>query len=150
MSAAIRPDFVLDTSVSAAWVIDAQITPYKRSVLKSLLTKTAIVPALWHIEMSNLLCKYARKNNLNMSNVEVHLASLAALSIKTFEWDASKVARLKYNAMRSVTQTALKHGLTSYDAQYLQLALRENLPLASCDEQLCASAKEAGVAIYQP
>lgn len=150
MTAAMRSDFVLDTSVSAAWVIDAQITPYKRCVLKSLLTKTAIVPALWHVEMSNLLYKYARKNNLNMSDVEVHLASLALLSITTFEWEASKVTRLKYGAMRAMTQTSLTHGLTSYDAQYLNLAIRTGLPLASCDEQLCASAKEAGVAIYQP
>ncbi|MDI9335273.1 MAG: type II toxin-antitoxin system VapC family toxin [Cytophagales bacterium] len=150
MSGVRSADFVLDTSVSAAWVIDAQITPYKLSVLNSLHTKIAIVPALWHIEMSNLVCKYARKNNLTMPNIEVHLAELGELAIKTFEWDASKAARQKQGALRSVTQTALAFGLTSYDAQYLQLALRENLPLATCDEQLCASAKLAGVAIYQP
>lgn len=150
MSGVRRADFVLDTSVSAAWVIDAQITPYKRSVLKSMQNKVALVPALWHIEMSNLLCKYARRNNLTMPHIEVHLANLGALAITTFEWDASKTTRQKLGTMRSVTQIALTHGLTSYDAQYLQLALRENLPLASCDEQLCASAKFAGVAIYQP
>lgn len=146
----MTPKLVLDTSVSAAWVLDKQMTPYKRGVLKAIDHCIAIVPALWHLEMSSILCKFAKQNNGNMAEVEVHLSLLSGLNIQTDEWQASKALRLKIGSMRAITQSALAHDLTSYDAQYLQLALRENLPLASCDEQLCASAKRAGITIFQP
>jgi predicted nucleic acid-binding protein len=150
MSGLAKPSFVLDTSISAAWVLDSQITPYKQQVLQALTREMALVPALWHIEMSNMLCKYARKNNLSMAQLEPHLASLASLPITTFEWTLTKAAQKKMGAMRKMTQLAIAQGLSSYDAQYLHLAIHTGLPLASCDAQLCASALEAGVAIYQP
>ncbi len=146
----MKPLFVLDTSVSAAWVLDKQMTPYKRHILRAMDHCFALVPVFWHLEMSNILCKFAKQNGGDMARLEAHLSLLAALNIQTDEWQASRALRLKMGAMRTITQTALRYDLTSYDAQYLQLALRENLPLASCDEHLCASAKKAGVAIYQP
>jgi predicted nucleic acid-binding protein len=146
----VSPQFVLDTSVSAAWILDKQMTPYKQSILRAMDHVFALVPALWHLEMSNILCKFAKQNDGGMAELETHLSLLAGLNIQTDEWQSSRALRLKMGAMRTITQTALRNGLTSYDAQYLQLALRENLPLASCDEQLCASAKAAGVTIYRP
>jgi predicted nucleic acid-binding protein len=145
-----KPSFVLDTSVSAAWVLNKQSTPYKHAVLTALDTQTALVPALWHTEMSSILCKFAKQNQGDIAALEIHLSHLDALSIQTDEWLATRVQRQKMGSMRTLTQAAMLHGLTSYDAQYLMLALRTGLPLASCDEQLCASALEAGIAIYQP
>jgi predicted nucleic acid-binding protein len=43
-----------------------------------------------------------------------------------------------------------RHGLTVYDAAYLDLALREGLPLASLDNALCKAAENSGVAMFQP
>ena len=146
----MKPSFVLDTSVSAAWVLDKQSTPYKRAVLVALDRQIALVPVLWHNEMSSILCKFVKQNDGDMAALEIHLANLDVLSIQTDEWLTTRAQRQKAGAMRPLTQSALVHGLTSYDAQYLNLALRTGLPLASCDEQLCASAKRVGVAIYQP
>ena len=43
-----------------------------------------------------------------------------------------------------------RHGLTVYDAAYLDLALREGLPLASLDNALCKAAGNSGGALFQP
>jgi predicted nucleic acid-binding protein len=43
---------------------------------------------------------------------------------------------------------ARQHSLTTYDATYLELALRLSAPLATLDRQLKVVAKAAGAALY--
>ena len=50
----------------------------------------------------------------------------------------------------SVFTLAIRHGLTVYDAAYLDLAIREGLPLATLDKDLIAAAGQCGVAMFQP
>jgi predicted nucleic acid-binding protein len=45
---------------------------------------------------------------------------------------------------------ARTHALSSYDASYLELALRRRVPLATLDGRLKDAAKTAGVPFYQP
>ncbi len=40
---------------------------------------------------------------------------------------------------------ARRHGLSSYDASYLELALRTGVPLATLDTDLARAARKAGV-----
>jgi predicted nucleic acid-binding protein len=41
------------------------------------------------------------------------------------------------------------HGLTVYDAAYLDLALREGVPVASLDDALCKTARRAEVPLFK-
>lgn len=145
-----KPSFVLDTSVSASWVLPAQATSYKIAVFDALEHQTAIVPALWHLEMANIVCKHIKKMGISAPDSERIFVQLEALALVTDEWVQPKAAWPTQGAVRVVATAALTHRLTSYDAQYLQLALRRKLPLATCDEALCAAAQQAGIPLYQP
>jgi predicted nucleic acid-binding protein len=50
-------------------------------------------------------------------------------------------------SMQDVVKTASKHGLTIYDASYLELAIRQSLPLATFDRELIAAAKKEKVTV---
>ncbi len=41
------------------------------------------------------------------------------------------------------------HGLTAYDAIYLELAMRAGLPLATSDQPLIAAAEATGVSLLR-
>jgi predicted nucleic acid-binding protein len=145
-----QPSFVLDTSVSASWILPTQATPYKIAVLDTLENQTAVVPALWHLEMANIVCKHIKKMGISAADSERLFAQLESLALVTDEWTQAKTAWPTQGAIRAVANAALTHRLTSYDAQYLQLALRRKLPLATCDEALCAAAQQAGIPLFQP
>jgi predicted nucleic acid-binding protein len=49
--------------------------------------------------------------------------------------------------LTDVHRLAVAYRLTSYDASYLELALRKNLPLATLDDELIAASKACGVAL---
>ena len=51
-------------------------------------------------------------------------------------------------SLDDILNLARRYGLSSYDASYLELALRENLPLATLDEDLIKSAEKVGIKIY--
>lgn len=125
------------------------MTPYKKRVLQALDQTSAVVPMLWNLEMASILRKFAKQNGAGLAELEGHLSNLASLPIVIDEWEASKAALKKGSTLRSLTQAALTYDLTPYDSQYLQLALRESLPLASCDEELIERAKQLGVAIFK-
>jgi predicted nucleic acid-binding protein len=50
----------------------------------------------------------------------------------------------------AVLALAQRYGLTFYDAAYLDLALREDLPIASLDRAMCDAAKQSGISRYEP
>lgn len=50
--------------------------------------------------------------------------------------------------MGETLSLARAHRLTTYDAAYLELAVREGLPLATQDTDLKRAAKEIGVATF--
>ena len=57
--------FVLDNSVSAAWCFADQSNPYTDAVLRALAEgETAVVPALWRLEIVNSLVVAERRKKL--------------------------------------------------------------------------------------
>ena len=48
-------------------------------------------------------------------------------------------------ALSDTLQLARRYQLSAYDASYLELALRQGLPLATLDQDLQKAAKKAGV-----
>lgn len=137
-------DFVLDNSVAMRWRLESgkksdQI--YAEKVLKGLADATAVVPNLWHLEVVNVLIGEVSRGELNVEEVERFISQLESLPIRV---DPS-TARRAFGRTLNLSRT---HNLSSYDAAYLELAMREGLPLATLDKNLVKAARKSEVALY--
>jgi predicted nucleic acid-binding protein len=135
--------FVLDNSVAMRWCFKTEAHPYADAILQKLaMGVTAIVPTLWFYEASAVLARAQNKGELSADKAAEFLAELRALNIIADEESGAR-------AFTDVHRIAVAYRLTSYDAAYLELALRRNLPLASLDADLVRAAKSAGVRIFE-
>jgi len=137
-------DFVLDNSVSMRWLMPS-LKPddqkYADLVLDSISTAVAIVPTLWRLEVANVLLVSEKRNSITPAASAVFIDQLQSLPITL---DSQTTNRVFGDTMAIARQ----NNLTSYDAAYLELALREELPLASLDSDLLKAAKSLGVERY--
>jgi predicted nucleic acid-binding protein len=133
--------FVLDSSVAIAWCFPDEHAPYPQAVLDSLAGTAAAVPSLWHLEVANALLVGERRGRCTAADVNTWLGFLAALPIRT---DPETEARTWSDTLR----LARTHGLSTYDASYLELAVRRGLPLAALDGKLKTAAAAAGIGLY--
>lgn len=137
-------DFVLDASVTLAWLIDTSIDPYALRVRRLLLKGCkALVPSLWQLELANGFLMAERLAILTGTESEQILQNFGAVlgSAIQIVQDTTPVVR--------IISAAHAAGLTAYDATYLQLAKQEQLPIATVDRGLAQAAKRAGVALVQ-
>lgn len=133
-------DLVLDASLTLQWFLEDEAgREYGLSVLASLSTKRAAVPILWFYEVGNGLLMAHRRKRITLDKIDGFLARLKALPIDAAEQVPSEILDLP--------SLAQKHSLTNYDAAYLALAMRLNLPLATTDTDLRRAAAAAGVAM---
>lgn len=135
--------FVLDASVAVAWCFEDETTPYTEYVLQLLSSDTAHVPAIWPLEVTNALLVAERRERLEPADTARFLELLRTLPIMT---DTAPGIQ----AFGAVVDVARTYSLTSYDAAYLELAMREGLPLAAQDTRLVAAAAAAGVVVLYP
>ncbi len=127
-------NFILDSSFALAWVLKDEATPATDRVLDSLgQGARAFVPALWRWEMGNALLNVERQKRATKAEVSRHLSLFEALPIEVDETALNQAWSATY-------LLAQKHRLTSYDAAYLELAMRRGLPLASLDGHLQTAA----------
>jgi len=129
---------VLDTSVAIAWCIEEETTPYTEAVLLRLREETGVVPPIWPLEVGNALLAAERRGRIEPGQSRVGLRLLAELPITVATlslWDVDD----------RVLRIARDHGLSSYDAPYVELALRRGLPLATLDARMRAAAAGLGV-----
>lgn len=129
--------FVLDASVTAAWSVEDEFSPYSEMVESRLLRESAVVPPLWWYEVRNFMVVCERRNHLRSDQSAKFLALLASYPIDTDSLQEEQ----------TTLALASTHGLTFYDAVYLQLAIRRRLPLATLDRALEAAARAEGVEI---
>lgn len=136
--------FVLDNSVAMRWHLETEKASdqrYADEVLISLGNADALVPNLWHLEAANVLLGAERKGNTSIGEVERFIAQLENLPIHVDPMTATQSFNRTFALGRA-------YKLCSYDAAYLELAIREGLPLATLDKDLVKAAKKAGVPIY--
>jgi predicted nucleic acid-binding protein len=135
--------FVLDNSVTMRWCFGdgkpAELA-YASKVLDAMGGTSALVPAIWGLEVANVLVRAESGKLITEARSETFLALLRRLHI---EVDAETFPQ----SFNGILQTARRHRLSSYDAAYLELALREGLPLATLDEDLRKAAKRAGARV---
>ena len=133
--------FVLDNSVAMRWCFESAAHPYADNILNRLATgEDAVVPVLWFYEASAVLSREQNRGTLAAPKAEDFIAELQALRIAA---DVESAARV----FGDVHRLALTYRLTSYDAAYLELALRRSLPLATLDDDLIRASKAAGVTV---
>ena len=126
--------FVLDASVTLAWCFDDESTPAAWALLDRLKSAPAHVPALWALEIGNILLGAERRRRITQARATEFLGILGDLDIRT---DPEAPGR----AFRDVLPIAREQRLTTYDASYLELAMRLGLPLATKDTALVRAAK---------
>ena len=133
--------FVVDASVTLAWCFEDEATGWTDSLLDRLSAGDRIaVPAHWPAEVSNGLLMGLRRHRIQSGRPHQFWNELAILPIDV------EPPLLSADA-KAVLDLAEHHGLTVYDAVYLELATRRNYPLASLDTALLAAANQAGVTV---
>ncbi len=129
---------VLDASAALAWCFEDESSSKTDAVMLQVAKDGAFVPALWRLEVANGLQTGIRRGRVTTTQRAELLSALAAMEITTDpETD-------RY-AWSTTVRLAERHGLTIYDASYLELAQRLSLPLASLDKALRSAASAAGV-----
>jgi predicted nucleic acid-binding protein len=132
------PVCVLDASVTIAVLIEEDRSEEARSIVRRIVDDCAEVPSLWYFEVGNVLLLAERRRALTASARRDHLQDLARLPI-VIDHEATRRAWSETMAL------AERHGLSLYDASYLELSQRRQLPLASFDAALRRAAKAANV-----
>lgn len=135
-------DFVIDNSVVMAWCFKDEISRYSDRILDSLEVFTGFVPSIWPLEVSNVLLSAERKKIISEADSARFIALLAELPIIVEQESPERM-------IKDIFALARKHKLSSYDASYLDLAMRKGLPIATLDKNLLAAAKQSKVPILK-
>jgi predicted nucleic acid-binding protein len=132
--------FVLDASVTMAWCFEDESTSTTRAVLSRLSVEEASVPAIWRIEVANVLAIAERRRRITLADSAAFIAKVENLAIHVDEETSSR-------AFSRILDLAREERLTAYDAAYLELAMRLGVPLASKDRDLCEAAERVAVTL---
>lgn len=125
---------MLTRRLPLSWAFD-EVHPYSVLARERLRTDNAVVPSLWWFELRNALVMGERRGRLTERDTALFLRSIARLAVK--------VDRVPDEA--ALLAVARQHRLTVYDAAYLELSLREAVPLAMLDGELSAAARAEGI-----
>jgi len=134
------PSLVLDASVTISTLIEEDRSDEARIILRNVVSDGATVPSLWPVEVGHILLLAERRRLLNATARQDHLNDLSRLPI-TIDQETA------LHAWRDTIELAERHGLTLYDATYLELSLRLRLPLATFDMELRRAAAAAGATL---
>ncbi len=135
--------FVIDNSVVMSWCFEGEANGYADLVLEKLTDARAIVPAIWALEVVNVLLVAERKDRIKQADSTNFLTLLLQLPIAIKQ-------DMHCAAMTELLLLGRSHNLSSYDLAYLNLAMHNGCPLATLDQQLIAAAKETGVPLLKP
>jgi predicted nucleic acid-binding protein len=135
---------VVDASVSLSWGFEDESSAYAEDVLDLLLNDRALVPSIWPLEMTNAMLSAVRRGGVQQRYAIRTLANLQRLPIVVDQTTAYVFIA------HEIMDLGLAHGLSAYDASYLELAIRRGLPLATQDKRLADAAAAARVDLLQP
>jgi predicted nucleic acid-binding protein len=135
--------FVVDNSVVMAWCFQNGGNRYAEDVLESLEAGEAFVPAIWPLEVGNVLLVAERRKRLSHASVVRFLALLSSLPIRVEQETPERM-------LKEIVSLARAHELSTYDASYLDLAMRLGLPIATQDTSLTRASKKCRVPAYDP
>jgi predicted nucleic acid-binding protein len=128
--------FVLDASITVSWVFASETVSVSRRALDRVQATFASTPQLWQFEVASALRKMILDGRLSPMQAPGFLADLSTFDIR------SESSRPPIQLLLDLGQ---QFGLSTYDAAYLELAMRTSQPLATLDQDLAKAALRAGV-----
>jgi predicted nucleic acid-binding protein len=132
--------FVLDNSVVMRWLFgdgSEDDQTYARQVLDSIVSAMALVPNLWGLEVANVIVRAESKQLLTETRSAEFIGLLQKMNIQVD-------SKNHFQTLTDTLHLARRYALSSYDAAYLELALREGLPLATLDQKLRNAVLQSG------
>jgi len=136
-----RPSFVLDASVTLAWCFETETNEFTEAVLDSLASGAALVPTIWPLEIGNALVVAERRGYLDQAASARFINLVQQLPLEVEQESPQRM-------LGEILLLARQQQLSTYDASYLDLAMRSGLPLASQDQALLRAAGRCGVKPY--
>jgi predicted nucleic acid-binding protein len=136
------PELVLDASIMLTVALPDEDNGVATRAVKRMIEHSALVPCHWLLEIGNGLLMAERRRRISS---EMRNKALVFISALPFELDQP----LRDVVWSAAIELAASHGLTLYDAVYLELAARNGLPLATLDDDLHRAARNEGVRIFQ-
>ena len=109
-------------------------------MLEQVVVQGAIAPSILSFEIMNVLIQAEKRGRITSAQMFAQLSLVGNLPIDI----VSDPGSASFSAIVPVAQA---HSLTSYDAAYLELAMREGLPLATTDKALRRAASKVGLAV---
>ena len=127
--------WVIDASVTLPWFFADEATSFTEGLLDRLADQVLWAPHLWVLECTNVLQSAQRRRRIDPNRRAEIAGELGELPVR-IDPEVMDFVRLD--------RLASSHGLSAYDAAYLELALRRSLLLVSLDDQLIAAARSLG------
>lgn len=134
--------FVLDASVAVSWAFEDESGAYPTRVLEMLDTNSAKVPVIWPLEVTNALLSTERRLRIQTAETARFVQLIQTLPIELVDLPLER-------ALKTVLDLGRAHMVSTFDAAYLELAMREGLPLATQDNQLRSAAQRLAVPVVQ-
>ena len=134
---------MIDASVALAWCLDDESAEYGEQVLTQLSVEEAVVPHHWALDVANGLLSAERRGRVRPSETPGLVGLILSLPIIPDPGARSR-------DLTATLKTAREHGLTTYDAAYLELGQRLGAPIATLDGALAAAAEKAGLGRWAP
>jgi predicted nucleic acid-binding protein len=143
MKADATRSLVLDASVPLAWCFEDESAALPERLLDILETGTEMLtPSIWPLEVANALLIAERRNRITNAQATAFLQRISKLPILIEPISPNR-------AFEHILQVARQYQLTEYDAAYVELALRQALPLATLDSKLRRAAQSAGIPLVE-
>lgn len=136
------PGLVVDNSVVMSWCFADTGGEYADRVLDMLASMEALVPAIWPLEVGNVLLVAERRQRLTEADSIRFLALLGNLPVTVEQESPDRM-------LKEIVALAREYSLSTYDASYLDLAMRKGLPLATLDRALIIAAAKCKVTILE-
>ena len=135
--------FVVDASVVLTWCFPDENSALAERVAQMFKEgDSAIAPSFWPHELLNALLVGEKRKRISGDLIRAFLTDLATLPIVLQESQADAV----FDGIQSLSR---EHGLTAYDAAYLDLAQTNGLPVATLDEDLIRACARTGVELIR-
>jgi predicted nucleic acid-binding protein len=135
---------VLDASVVLTWCFpDEQAQKAVEIAERIAAGERVIVPAFWPHEILNALLIGEKRGRLTPKLTQLFLEDLSRLPV---DLDHSITTTGIFEPVQALCR---KHGLTSYDAAYLEVAVRHGSRLATVDDALTRAAASEGLPLLR-
>ncbi len=131
---------VIDASCTLALALDEEMPQAVVHMFERVPETGAVAPSIWRYEVANVLLLSVRRQRIDIDTFHTALAALARFRISVDDMSTGR-------AWNEGAMIAQRHGLTIYDAAYLELAIRRSLPLATLDRKLEQAARAEGVEV---